>query len=109
MAYQGANGIDPESILAKNRDFPVPDLAIILEIDPPAGIQRIEKQRREEPNTFEKEANLQEVAKIFAAMPQEYIERINGSGTIEEIHGLVLETVTRVLARKIRQATAVAG
>jgi dTMP kinase len=109
VAYQGANGIDPESILAKNKDFPVPDLAIILEIDPLDGIQRIENQRREAPNTFEKEANLQKVAKIFAAMEQAYIERINGSGTIEEIHDLVLKTVTRVLARKTSRAAAAAG
>jgi dTMP kinase len=29
IAYQGANGMDPDIILAKNQDFPAPDLAII--------------------------------------------------------------------------------
>ena len=109
VAYQGANGIDPGAILAMNKGFPVPDLAIILEIDPLAGINRIENQRREEPNTFEKEANLQKVARIFGAMQQEYIERINGSGTIAEVHALVFEAVAAVLARKTGRETAAAG
>ena len=106
VAYQGANGMDPDVILTMNKGFPVPDLPIILEIDPLAGINRIENQRREEPNTFEKEANLQKVARIFGAMQQEYIERINGSGTIEEIHALVFEAVSRMLARKTGRAAA---
>jgi len=103
VAYQGANGMDPELILQKNKDFPVPDLAIILEIDPAHGIQRIQKQRHEHPNSFEEEANLRKVAGIFAAMPHHYIARINGSDSIENVQRLVFETVAKVLARKASQ------
>lgn len=106
IAYQGANGMDPGFILQKNADFPVPDLAIILEIEPARGIQRIQDQRQELPNTFEGEADLHKVAAIFAAMQQEYITRINGSGSIEKVHHLVLETVAKVLARKAPQRSA---
>ena len=100
VAYQGANGMDPEQILKKNENFPVPDLAIILEIEPAQGIHRIQKQRNEHPNTFEGEANLQNVAKIFGTMQQDYIVRINGSGSIENVHLQVFEAVAKELVRK---------
>jgi len=45
IAYQGANGMDQDLIMKKNEDFPVPDLAIILEIEPAHGIHRIQNQR----------------------------------------------------------------
>jgi dTMP kinase len=97
LAYQGANGMDMDIILAKNQDFPTPDLAIILGIEPAHGIHRIRNQR----NTFEEEANLRKVARIFDAMQQDYIERINGSDTIENVHQQVFEAVARVLEQKI--------
>ncbi len=100
VAYQGANGMDPEQILKKNENFPIPDLAIILEIEPAHGIHRIQKQRNEHPNTFEGEANLQNVAKIFSSMKQDYIVRINGSGSIENVHLQVFEAVEKELVRK---------
>ena len=100
VAYQGANGMDPEQILKKNENFPVPDLAIILEIEPAQGIHRIQKHRNEYPNTFEGEANLQNVAKIFGTMQQDYIVRINGSGSIENVHLQVFEAVEKKLVRK---------
>jgi dTMP kinase len=104
VAYQGANGFDSDFIMSKNRDFPAPDLAIILEIDPAEGIHRIQNHRNEHPNTFEEESNLRKVAAIFAAMQQGYIRRINGADTIENVHGQVLATVKRVLAFKASQA-----
>jgi dTMP kinase len=100
VAYQGANGMDPDMILKKNAVFPVPDLAFILEIEPAQGIQRIQNQRNEHPNTFEEEANLLKVAEIFAAMEQDFIKRINGAGTIEDVHRQVIEKVAGLLARK---------
>jgi len=103
IAYQGANGMDPDIILAKNQDFPAPDLAIILGIEPAHGIHRIRNQRLEHPNTFEEEANLRKVARIFDAMQQDYIERINGSDTIENVHQQVFEAVSRVLEQKTIQ------
>ena len=92
--------MDPQYILQKNENFPVPDMAIILEIEPAQGIKRIQDQRHEHPNSFEDEVNLQKVAAIFAAMGQDYIERIDGSGTIDTIHHQVFAAVATVLARK---------
>jgi dTMP kinase len=100
VAYQGANGIDPDYILQKNRGFPEPDLAIIIEIEPSEGISRIQNQRNEDPNTFEKESDLRKVAAIFSSMKHPYIRRINGYGTIEDIHQRVLEVVLDKLKEK---------
>ena len=103
VAYQGANGMDPDLILKKNEDFPVPDLAIILEMEAAQGIHRIQNQRNEHPNTFEEEANLQKVATIFAAMQQDYIKRIKGSDPIENVQRLVFAAVAKVLDKKRAQ------
>ena len=103
IAYQGANGMDLDLILKKNADFPVPDLAVILEIEPAHGIRRIQNQRHEHPNTFEQEANLQKVAEIFASMQHNYIERINGLDSIENVHRHMFEAVSKVLAQKTAQ------
>jgi len=104
VAYQGANGFEPDFIMGKNKDFPAPDLAIILEIDPAQGIHRIQNQRNEHPNTFEEESNLRKVAAIFAVMQHGYIQRINAADTIENVHGQVLKAVKRALASKASQA-----
>ena len=104
VAYQGANGIDPEIIMEKNKEFPVPDLAIILELDPVQGIQRIQNLRNESPNSFEKESNLRKVAAIFSAMQHPYIKRINGSDSIERIHQQVMKAVEEALSQKNDQA-----
>jgi len=103
VAYQGANGMDPDYIMKKNKDFPVPDLAIILEIEPTQGIQRIQNQRNENPNTFEEESNLTKVAAIFTSMQHPYIRRINASDSIEIIHNHVLKAVEETLEHKSTQ------
>ena len=103
VAYQGANGMDPELIMERNRGFPVPDLAIIFEIEPTQGIDRIQNQRNETPNTFEKESNLRKVAAIFASMQHPYIKRIGASDSIENVHQQVVMAVEKTLAHKTIQ------
>ena len=103
IAYQGANGMDPDIILRKNKDFPIPDLAIILEIEPAQSILRIQNQRNEIPNTFEEESNLRKVAAIFDSMQHSYIKRIGAADSIENIHQQVLNAVKEILAFKTIQ------
>jgi len=100
VAYQGANGMDIELIMDKNKIFPVPDLAVILEIEPAESIYRIRNHRNEKPNTFEEESNLRKVSAIFAAMQQPYIKRINGSDSIDNIHRQVVAAVEKTLSHK---------
>ena len=103
VAYQGANGVDPEFIMEKNKDFPVPDLAIIFEIEPAQGIHRFQNQRNENPNTFEEESNLRKVDAIFASMQHPYIKRICASDSIENVHQQVVNAVEKTLVHKTTQ------
>lgn len=106
VAYQGANGMDIDLIMDKNKSFPVPDLAVILEIEPAESIFRIRNHRNEKPNTFEEESNLQKVAAIFNAMQMPYIKRINGSDSIENIHQQVVAAVKETLSHKKTESAA---
>ena len=104
-AYQGANGLDPDDILARNKAFaPIPDLALILEIEPAVGIHRIQKHRQELPNTFEEESNLHRVATIFSNLREEYISRIDASRTVDKVHQQIMLEVKRLLDSKKKAA-----
>jgi dTMP kinase len=101
VAYQGANGLDPDEILARNKAFaPVPDLALILELEPALGILRIQNHRQEHPNTFEEESSLNRVAAIFKSLKEGYIRRIDASGSVESVHQQVMQEVEKVLSQK---------
>ena len=105
VAYQGANGLDPDDILVRNKAFaPIPDLALILEIEPAVGIHRIQKHRQELPNTFEEESNLHRVATIFSNLREEYISRIDASRTVDEVHQQIMLEVKRLLDSKKKAA-----
>jgi dTMP kinase len=87
-AYQGARGADPHQILVENERFaPQPDLVLLLDFDPAAGIERI-RARGDAPNTFEQLDQLQEVRRIFLAVWQDCEQRfdalINGHSTMTQ-------------------------
>jgi dTMP kinase len=63
IAYQGARGIDKETIREMNEKFaPKPDIIFILDIDPEESLQRIKRERE---ILFEEENFLREVRKNF--------------------------------------------
>lgn len=71
MAYQGARGLDVGQIKEENEKFaPVPDLLIILDIDPKMGMKRINK-RNSILDHFENESYLEKVRKIFLSIGKE--------------------------------------
>ena len=57
-AYQGSRGKDYHDIIRENEAFaPIPDLVILLDLDPDAGLQRI-RMRGDKPNHFEDKRSL---------------------------------------------------
>ena len=86
IAYQSALGLDPSRIRAANRDFPWPDLTVILEIPVEDGLARITAGR---PGgleaAFEECGYLTKVKKIFDAESSDDIIRLDGRRTPEEI------------------------
>jgi dTMP kinase len=94
VAYQGAIGFDPETVLARNSFAPDPDLALLFQAPINIGLTRISSGRGETPNDFEQTENLRKVAAIFAAIDRPYIKKIDATGPIESVHQLVMEHVT---------------
>jgi dTMP kinase len=96
MAYQGALGIDPESIRRLNETFaPVPDLVFILLIPPTEALKRIRQRHGQTVDAFEREDYLQRVDAIFRTLQGPNIHLIAAD--------LSSEVVTAVLQEKVQQ------
>jgi len=86
MAYQGARGLDPEAIRKTNETFaPMPDLVLLLELDPEAAIKRIKESRGEVPDNFEQLEYLKKVADIFKSLSAPFVARIDAGLPPEEL------------------------
>lgn len=97
VAYQGARGFDPESIMARNSFAPAPDLALVFHVPIKTGLSRITQGRGDVPNDFEQHQDLTKVAAIFASLKQPYIRRIESSGTINDVFEQVMAHVLPLL------------
>jgi len=96
-AYQGALGLDPDSILRENENFaPIPDRAYIFTAPPEECLARIESSRGSH-SSFEKLEYLKQVQKIFNSFQGTNIKRIKSSGTIEDIHTQLCEDVHQLI------------
>jgi len=99
VAYQGARGFDPQALLAQaEAEFPMPDLALIFELDPEAGLARVQARGDAAEPTFEEAGFLARVAAVFRALDRPYLARIDASRPIEAVARAVRETVRERLA-----------
>jgi dTMP kinase len=99
VAYQGARGLDWGAILADSeREFPAPDLALLFEIDPAAGLARVRARGGAIDRGFERPEVLARVAEIFRALERPYVERIDAAGSAEVVSRAVRECVRERLA-----------
>ena len=94
MAYQGARGIDPTEIRAKNEVFaPEPDTLLILDLDVDTALKRI-GVRDGEANEFEKRESLQFCRDLFLSLQDEpFAHVIDTDASIESIHQRIVEVV----------------
>jgi dTMP kinase len=84
-AYQGARGVEPEWVLTENERFaPKPDLVLLLDFDPAAGLDRV-RARGDKPNTFEQLDQLREVRRIFRSLRRPFIETVDASATPDAV------------------------
>ena len=92
VAYQGARGLDPPAILAASEaEFPVPDLAILFEMRPELGLERVRTRGGASEPAFEELAYLERVAAVFSTLDRPYLVRIAGDGPPEAIHRRVVQ------------------
>lgn len=92
MAYQGAKGADPAAIEREHRSFaPEPDLLIILELDVPTALERVQASRGDEPDHFEGKDYLGKVAEIFDTVRHPNLLRLDArrptSDSVQSILG----------------------
>ena len=100
IAYQGALGLDPEFINRENRKIAIcPDLFIYLSIPASLSTHRIEHKRGDSINLFEKMEYLEEVKAIFDAMNYPEKWTVDGTGSIGETHGTILERVRKLIRK----------
>ena len=92
-AYQGAAGMDIAEIFARNSFAPVPDLVLLLTMDPEISIARIREGRGEELNDFEQLDQLRKVADHFAAFADPCIVRVDAARKPEQIQEEIREIV----------------
>jgi dTMP kinase len=94
VAYQGARGLDWRRILAESEaEFPLPDLVLLLELAPEAGLARVRERGTAIEGVFERADYLERVAAIFAALDRPYIERIAAGGSVAEVHARIVDRV----------------
>ncbi|MCI5190490.1 MAG: dTMP kinase, partial [Candidatus Electrothrix sp. AS4_5] len=92
-AYQGAAGIDPTEIFARNSFAPQPNLVLLLTMDPEISLARIREGRGEELNDFEQIDQLYKVAHYFATFHDPCIARINAAQAPEQVQEDIRRTV----------------
>lgn len=90
VAYQGARGLDPAALLAAaEAEFPLPDLALLFEVDPAAGLARVASRGGIAEPAFEEVEYLSRVAAVFRSLDRPYIVRIDASGDIPSVAAAV--------------------
>ncbi len=92
-AYQGARGVDPAELRARNEAFaPRPDLLVILEIEPEDGLARV-RGRGDQADAFEQLESLRRVRAIFDTFTGPWILRLDANQPAQEITARILERV----------------
>ena len=99
-AYQGAAGMDPDEVFARNSFAPRPDLVILLTMQPETSMVRIQESRGEELNDFEQEDQLRRVAELFASFKDPCITRIAADADLETVAKEIQTTVDKLLQSK---------
>jgi dTMP kinase len=98
VAYQGARGLDWRRLLAQaEREFPLPDLVLLFEIDPSIGLARVDARGAPRDQAFERVDYLREVARIFAALGCRYLARIDAARGEDAVFADVRSEVARRL------------
>lgn len=101
MAYQGARGIDPAEIQRRNEEFaPEPDLLVLLDIEPEAGLERV-RMRGDRANLFEQTRALARAREIFQSIDQPYLLRLDARQPVEVTCDAIVKRFQAVVAARI--------
>ncbi|MEK7665153.1 MAG: dTMP kinase [Patescibacteria group bacterium] len=98
FAYGGSDGLDVDLLIKMNDEFLLPDLTIIINVNPESCMERIEG-RGEPKELFEKREKLSKVNEFYKKLPQmfESVIMINGEKPIPEVFENVKKIIERIL------------
>ena len=86
VAYQGARGLDAAAILeASEAAFPIPDLVLLVVLEPALGMARVGSRGEPAEPAFEDLAFQERVAEQFTHIDRPYVERVDGRGDAETV------------------------
>jgi dTMP kinase len=98
VAYQGALGLDPASILAANESFaPRPDVVFILTLPPKSAVARLAQHPGRTRQVSEGQDYLEQVAAIYASLTGPQIHRVDAVRPPEVVHADLLAIALEVL------------
>jgi len=89
--YQGARGIDLETILRQNREFaPEPDLIFIIDVDVDRALTRINSARQGVAKLFEKKDFLKKVRANYLKLAGANLELLDGNPDLNTVFAEVI-------------------
>jgi dTMP kinase len=98
VAYQGALGLDPASILAANEAFaPRPDVVFLLTLPPKSAVARLSRHPGRTRQVSEGQDYLEHVAAIYASLTGPQIHRVDAARPPEVLHADLLAIALKVL------------
>jgi dTMP kinase len=99
-AYQGALGLDPETILKRNEEIAViPDLVLLMDMPVKSGLERISTVRKSAHDHFEGEEYLEKVRAIFLGIRRPFIRSVDASRDPESVFKDIVGIVSATLKK----------
>ena len=84
--YQGARGLDMDTILETNKAFaPEPDIIFLIDVDVATALDRIGKNRPARARLFEQEEFLKRVRQNYLSLTEDNLYVVDGSPPLEEV------------------------
>jgi len=97
IAFQGAQGLNMEELIAKNKKFRKPDMAFILDAKPDLALERIRQREKEK---FEQLEFMKKIRKNFLELPkllEDNIEIINASEPLKYVFQKIRKNLDKLL------------
>ncbi len=94
VAYQGARGLDAETLLADSEAaFPTPDLVLWLDLPVTQGLTRVDDRGGTAEPVFEDAERLEAARGVYAALTVSYLARIDAAGDPDEVTTRIADTL----------------
>ena len=97
IAFQSMQGLETKMLIDKNKNFPKPTIAFILDIKPQIALQRIKGRRKEK---FERVDFMNELRKKFLDLPgllKENIKIIDASRDKDKVFEKIKKEINRII------------